>query len=68
MGVYSVHCETVSVEDFCMLEIFHNNILPKYRKRKEQQGLETRQETEQEEKQQQIGLKGFGPDDYKDGT
>jgi len=26
---------------FYMLEIFHNNILPKYRKRKEQQGLET---------------------------
>ena len=27
MGVYSVHCETVSVEDFCMLEIFHNKTL-----------------------------------------
>ena len=51
-----------------MLENFHNNILPKYRKKKEQQGLETIQGTEQEEKQQQIGLKGFCPDDYKDGT
>ena len=26
-GVYSVHCETVSVEDFYMLEIFHNKML-----------------------------------------